>query len=507
MQGKIMEVNIGNMFANRAFLTPDLEACVGDDYRYNYREVNQRLNRFAAYLTRSGIKEGDRIGILAKNGEQVITALFGAAKIGVISVVLNFRLKGPEISYILGDSLCRLLVYGDEFTDTVQTLKGNTPVEIFVSVGGNSPDQEFESALEDQDPAEPVVKGRGDDPAVLMYTSGTTGKPKGATLTHANCFWAAVGLVHTLDWAHKYRFLSVAPLFHIGGLAPVFANIHVGCSMYFMPDFDPAKAWRIIQDEKISLAMTVPVMLQYMNMVPGVDKMDLSRLKYFICGGAPVPESLIDTYKEKKIPVYQVYGATEYTGAITFWTHDMGLDKADSVGKPVFHGDIAIVDPVSKEVLGPDEVGEICILGPQIFKGYWENPMASKEVLVDNYYRSGDLGKKDARGFLYLVDRLKDMIISGGENIYPAEIESVLLGHPDVADVAVAGKPDKAWGEIPVAFVVKKDAATLVEADLFQLCRENLAGFKCVKEIKFIDEIPRNTLGKVLKRSLRDRLS
>ena len=502
-----MNINIGKMFANRAFLTPDLEACIGEDYRYDYKEMNQRINRFAACLSASGIARGNRIAILAKNNEQVITALFAAAKIGAVTVVLNFRLQIPELSYILTDCQAKFLVYGAEFAGVVEGLKNEIPVKNFVSIGETGVDTEFKSVIQDMDDSEPAITGGGNDPAVLMYTSGTTGKPKGVILTHNNLFWAATGLVHTLDWAHKYRYLSVAPLFHIGGLAPIFANIHVGCTIVFMPDFDPGKVWQIIVDEKINFAMTVPVMLQYMKMIPGIDKMDLSCLKHFICGGSAVPQALIASYRDLGIDVHQVYGATEYSGAISFWSPDMGFEKSNSMGKPVFHGDIKIIAPESGLELVADEVGEICILGPQVFKGYWENPTASDEVLVNGYYRSGDLGKKDAEGFVYVVDRLKDMIISGGENIYPAELESIIISHPEIADAAVVGKSHEKWGEIPVAFVVKKPDAKIIEQDIIQLCRENLAGFKRVKEVCFIDEVPRNTLGKVLKRSLRDQIA
>lgn len=497
-------LNIGKLFANRAFLTPGLEACVGDGYRYSYGDMNQRINRFSACLSASGVTPGDRMAILAKNNEQVITALFAAAKIGVITVVLNFRLQGPELAYILNDSQAAFLVYGAEFAQTVQALKGEIPATGFVSIGESGIDTEFESAIQDMDPSEPAIDRGGDDPAILMYTSGTTGKPKGAILTHNNLFWAAIGLVHTLDWAYKYRYLSVAPLFHIGGLAPVFANVHVGCTMVFMPDFAPQKAWQVIQDERINFAMTVPVMLRTMQMVPGIDRMDLSCLKHFICGGSPVPLPLITSYREMGIHVHQVYGATEYSGAISFWSPEMGIEKADSVGKPVFHGDIRIISPETGRECGPGQVGEICILGPQVFKGYWQNPEASAKALPNGYYRSGDLGRKDADGIVHVVDRLKDMIISGGENIYPAEIESVIASHPDIADVAVVGKPHETWGEIPAAFIVKTQGSAVTDQDIVRLCRDNLAGFKCVKEIRFVDAIPRNTLGKILKRSLRD---
>ncbi|NOX32511.1 MAG: long-chain fatty acid--CoA ligase [Deltaproteobacteria bacterium] len=502
-----MKVNIGKMFANRAFLTPDLEACIGNGYRYDYKKMNQRINRFAACLSASDITRGDRIAILAKNNEQVITALFASAKIGAITVVLNFRLQAPELSYILSDSQAKFMVYGAEFVGVVESLKNEIPVQRFVSIGKAGADTEFESAIQGMDDSEPAITGGGEEPAVLMYTSGTTGKPKGVTLTHNNLFWAATGLVHTLDWAYKYRYLSVAPLFHIGGLAPIFANVHVGCTMVFMPDFDPGKAWQIILDEKINFAMTVPVMLQYMQMIPGIDQMDLSCLRHFICGGSAVPRALIASYRDMGIDIHQVYGATEYSGAISFWSPDMGFEKSTSMGKPVFHGDIKIIAPETGRETEPEEVGEICILGPQVFKGYWKNQAASDEVLINGYYRSGDLGKKDADGFVYVVDRLKDMIISGSENIYPAELESVIASHPGIADVAVVGKPHEKWGEIPVAFVVKKPGAKIIEQDIIQLCRENLAGFKCIKELCFIDEIPRNTLGKILKRSLRDQVA
>ncbi|MCF8113526.1 MAG: o-succinylbenzoate--CoA ligase [Desulfotignum sp.] len=501
-----MDINLGKLFTNRAFLSPDLEACVGKDYRYTFGEMNQRINRFASFLTETGIRPGERIAILAKNNEQVLTALFGAAKTGIITAVLNFRLAPPELTYILNDCKARLLIYDDAFCDTTSALKSGTPVEMFVSIGGTTDDRSFENILMDMDDAEQEPTGSGSDPAVLMYTSGTTGKPKGAVLTHDNCFWAAVGLVHSLDWGYKYRYLSVAPLFHIGGLAPIFANVHVGCSMIFMPDFDPAAAWEILEKERINFTMTVPAMLQYMAMVPGAEKRDLSQLRHLICGGAPVPKPLITAYGQKNIAVYQVYGATEYSGAITFWTYDMGMEKANSAGKVVFHGSVRITDPISGKACALGEVGEIWLAGPQVFKGYWQNPEASQKALVDGWYRTGDLGTLDEEGFVRVVDRLKDMIISGGENIYPAEIESVLMGHPEISDAAVVGKPDDRWGEVPVAFVVKNKESVLNEAEIIEICRSNLAGFKCVKAVHFVDAVPRNTLGKVLKRSLRDQV-
>ena len=252
--------------------------------------------------------------------------------------------------------------------------------------------------------------------------------------------------------------------------------------------------------------MTVPTMLHLMLEVPGIDKIDYSSLKYLICGGAPVTMSLINAYKDMGIVISQVYGATEYTGATTFWTSDMPFEKTGTVGKAVFHGDVKVFEPGSDRELPAGEVGELCLFGPQIFSGYWENEEATREVVVDEYYRSGDLGKKDAEGFVTVVDRLKDMIISGGENIYPAELEAVIQTHPDVLEVAVVGKKDQKWDEIPVAFVALKKDAQVGEAAIKELCKENLAGYKCVKEVRFVDAVPRNSLGKVLRRELRDQV-
>lgn len=500
-------INIGSMLSNRAFLSSSMEACVGDGYRYTFDQVNRRANQFAAFLREKGISKGDRIATLCKNNEHVTTAIFGAAKIGVITVTLNWRLQVPELQYILSDCGASLVVYDSEFSQAVDQLRDTVPAKLFLSVGSSS-EGEFESSLAAMADGEPKVAGGGSDPAVIMYTSGTTGKPKGAVLSHDNLFWASIGLAHTIDWGYGYRFLSVAPLFHIGGLAPIMGNVHSGCTTVFMPNFDPFKIWDVLETEKINFMMSVPMMLQYMLMVPEVSKKDFSAIKYFVCGGSVVPETLIKTYGEKLgIDITHVYGITEYSGAVTFWTADMGRDKSDSMGKPVFHGDVIICEPGEDKELPAGEVGEICCLGPQVFTGYWNNPDATAEVLKNGNYRSGDMGEKDEQGFLYVVDRLKDMIISGGENVYPAELESVIGKVPGVAEVAVIGKPDPKWGEIPIAFVVKKPDSDITEQDISEICKKNLAAYKCVREVQFIGAIPKNAVGKVLKKALKEQLS
>ena len=502
-----MKINIGQLLSNRAFLSPGMEAFVGDTYRYTFRDVNERANRFAALLAKSGIRPGDRIAVFCKNHEHATTAMFGAAKIGVITLMLNWRLQAPELVYILSDCAARLVLYDAEFAGMIDQLRGQVPAETYLRVGGEGPDKEFTASLAGLPATEPAFAGDGDDPAVLMYTSGTTGRPKGVMLTHNNLFWASLGLTHTIDWAFRYRYLSVAPLFHIGGLAPIFGNIHAGCTTVSMPNFDPVKIWDVIVRERINFMMTVPAMLQFMLMTPDIGKKDLSSLKHVVCGGSAVPRELIMTYDKLGIAIDQVYGITEYSGAVTFWIADMGMDKSHTMGKTVFHGHIKIFRPDSDEEAPMGDVGEIGCFGPQVFKGYWNNEEATAAVIRNGYYRSGDLGKIDDEGFLSVVDRLKDMIISGSENIYPAELEQVIKGHPGVAEVAVVGKPDAKWGEIPLALIVKKADATVSEQEIMALCRQNLAGYKCVREVRFINAIPKNAVGKVLKKELRKQIN
>jgi fatty-acyl-CoA synthase len=497
-----IKINIGGMMGNRAYLSPDLEAFVCEGNRYTYKEANNRVNQFAYYL-KEQLYPGDRVAILGKNRHQWVTAFYATAKADAITVPLNWRLHPVELAYLLDSSGATVLVYDSEFTELVDQLRSEIPVKSYVRIGGQGPDIEFEEVLAGRSIEEPRYTSGGEDTAILMYTSGTTGNPKGVMLTHNNMLFVTSGHCHTINWKYKDRFLSIAPLFHIGGLAPMLTNIHCGASCVFLADFNPVKVWELVVKEKITLMMTVPAMTGAMLQVPDIDKMDLSSLEHIVCGGSPVPQSIFVKYKELGVEVENVLGITEYAGAVTFWRHDMGWDKHTSVGKTVFHGDTKIVDPNTRKELPNGQTGEICVTGPQVFKGYWNNPVATSEVLVDGCYYSGDLGMKDDDGFIYMVDRLKDMIISGGENIYSAEIEAVIDKHPAVVEVAVVGKPDDKWGEIPVAFVVKAANAQLCEEDIIDLCTKNLAKFKCVKEVRFVDVLPRNAIGKLQKNILR----
>lgn len=499
-------INIGGMLSNRAYLSPDLECFIGEGQRLTFRQADQRANQLAHYLKSHSIYPGDRVAILGKNRPQWVTAMFAVAKADAITVPLNWRLHPAELSYILEDSGASVLLYDAEFAPVVDQLRCCSMVREYLRIGDGTMDIELEEAMSGLPVSEQLSATGDDDPAVIMYTSGTTGKPKGAMLTHANLFYVTAGHCHTINWKYKDRFLSIAPLFHIGGLAPMLTNIHCGSATVFLPDFDPFKVWDLVESERITHMMTVPVMASFMLKVPGLENKNLSSLEHIVCGGSIVPEAIFTEYKQRGIQVENVLGITEYSGAVTFWIHDMGWSKHTSVGKAVFHGAVKIVDPESRRELPAGQIGEICVMGPQVFKGYWNNPEATSKVLADGRYYSGDLGYMDEDGFVYVVDRLKDMIISGGENVYPAELEAVIARCSGVAEVAVVGKADADWGEVPVAFVAAVPGQQLSSEDIQHACRENLAKFKWVKEVRFIEALPRNGVGKVMKNILREKL-
>ena len=498
-----MGVNIGKMMANRAYLSPDLEAFVGNGYIYTYKEANERINQFVHFLKANNFFPGDRLAILCRNNEHVVSVMFAVAKADGITVPLNWRLQAAELTYILNNCGASVLVYDQEFAEVVDSMRSEIMVRTYIVVGKSDTDISYHEALNGRPVTESQPVSGDEDTAIIMYTSGTTGKPKGAMLTHKNMLFVTAGHSCSIRWNYRFRFLSVAPLFHIGGLAPIITNIHNGCTTVFLHEFNPVNVWKAVEEHRINFMMTVPLMLTFMLNVPDVDKMDLSSLDHIVCGGSIVPGSLIRAYKDLNIEVENVFGITEYAGAVTFWNHDMGMDKHESVGKPVFHGDIKIINPDTGEELPAGEIGEICINGPQIFKGYWGNPEETAKVIINNWYHSGDMGKKDEDGFIYVVDRLKDMIVSGGENIYPAEIEAVIAKHPGVAEVAVVGMRDDTWGEVPQAFVAKMPGAELTEEDIFTICRENLAKFKVVKDVVFVYYLPRKGVAKVMKTELK----
>lgn len=496
-------INIGSLIQHRAMLSPNKEGLV-DDRRMTFRELNQEVNRAAHAFRAMGIQAGQRIALLCKNHRSFVTAFFGAAKCGIITIPINWRLHPQEIQYILEDSGASILIYDAAFSDKVQQLQPISTVQRYIPVGNSeSGDPSFDALISSCPTDEPELETTGDDCILIMYTSGTTGKPKGAMITHTNLLFASIGITHVIDWWERDRFLSVAPFFHIGGFVPLITNIHTGATSILMADFDPIRGWKTVEQERITTMMTVPAMLTAMHQVFDQAAADIFSLRNITCGASAVPKTLIEAFAQRGISVQQVYGITEYTGAVSFWKKEMDPTKSDFMGKTVFHGEVKIIDVNTKKELPAGQVGEIVCRGPQVFTGYWQRPQETAETVEDGWLHTGDLGMVDQDGFLYVVDRLKDMIISGGENIYSTELEMVLLQHPGVAEVAVIGVPDERWGEIPRAYVVPRSGWSITAEELIQHCRERLASYKCIKEVVFLEQLPRNAVGKILKVQLK----
>lgn len=507
-----MKNNIGLFLAKRAHISPNVEAYVDADtrVRYTFAELNARCNQAAHALTKSGVQRGDRVALLMMNGNEFVEAYFAIAKIGAIIVPLNWRLVADELSFILKDSGSTTLIYGGHFANVVQTLHAagadSTHIKSWIHVGDDDTRddfaQEYKALLDAASTEEPVVEAEGDDLLYIMYTSGTTGLPKGVVHTHESATWACMTLGTTTDQYYKDRYLLALPLYHVGALAPLTSAVHQGVTCIVMPAFDPAKVWKLIEEERITTMLAVPAMLNFMMQVPEKDEFDYSTLRWIMSGAAPVPVTFIEAYDKIGIEIHQVYGLTETCGPACLTLADDAIVKAGSTGKAFFHTDVRVVDSEGNDV-APDEPGEVIVRGKHIMKEYWNNPEATAEAIRDGWLYTGDVAVIDKDDFIYIQDRTKDMIISGGENVYPAEIENVILQHPDVAEVAVIGIPSDKWGESPLAIVVRKNES-LAQEDIIGHCKGKLAMFKMPRVVEFTDEIPRNPTGKILKRILRE---
>ena len=511
-----MQNNIGHLLAKRASLNPEMEAVVdvGTSRRFTYAEVNARCNQTANALITLGVSKGDRVALLQMNSVEFFETYLAIAKIGAVCVPLNWRLVADELEFILKDSKTSVLIFGQEFIETVSDLQsrpalsgqgdGASKIEHYLQIDGETAAfaRDYVSVCGAASEEEPALGGSGEDSLYIMYTSGTTGLPKGVVHTHNTALWGSLTILATAEMRHGDRYIVALPLFHVGALTPMTSNIHRGMTSIILRAFDPSEVWRLIESEKVQNMLAVPAMLNFMLQVPVRDEVDRSSLRWIMSGAAPVPVSLIHKYAEMEIDIHQVYGMTETCGPACLTTPETAVSKAGSTGKAFMHTEVRVVDEAGRDV-GVGEGGEVWIRGPHIMKEYWNRPDATASTLVDGWLRSGDVATVDAEGFIYIQDRKKDMFISGGENVYPAEVENAILAHPGVGDVAVIGQPSEKWGESGFAIIVPSDAS-LTEADVLDHCQGKLARFKQPKSVVFVDEIPRNPSGKILKRVLRD---
>ena len=455
-----------------------------------------------------GVCRGDRVGYLGLNNPLYFDLLFAAARLGAIFVPLNFRLTGPELDYIINDAGVHTLVVDSPHRPVIDSVRDRLCCRRFLSADGPATSwQPITEFVGDAAPLADRVETAEDDVAVIMYTSGTTGRPKGAMLTHGNFWWANINGALGADVSEKDVSLVMAPLFHIGGLnVTPLSCWQKGGHVVLHRAFDPARFIADVREYRVTTTFAVPAMLLFVAQQPDFEAADLSSLRVIMCGGAPVPEPLLRLYNARGIPMNQGYGLTETAPSGTYLGPDFALAKLGSAGKPMFFVDLRIVAEDSRTPLGPNERGEVIMRGPNIMRGYWNKPEATAAAIdAEGWFHSGDIGYLDEDGFLYICDRLKDMIISGGENIYPAEVEAVLYDHPAIAEVAIFGEPNEKWGESVTAVAALKPGTSLDLETLRAWATERLARYKLPTRLEIVTALPRNPAGKVLKFELRDR--
>jgi fatty-acyl-CoA synthase len=503
-------MNVGDWITKRSILSPNKTAIISDERKITYRELNDRVNCLANALINEGIHKGDRVAALLYNCPEFIEVYFALAKIGAIFVTLNFRLAGPEIQYMITDSESSFLIFDEHFSEMIDSIRSNLSIDQknYVSLGnsGQTGAIEYERLIEESPAKEPEIKEEVqlEDPQMIMYTSGTTGIPKGALLSHQKTFYNTFNAVLYFDMTSNDIMLVNMPLFHSGGLnisaVPI---LYTGGTAIIQKSFDPQQALSLIEKHRITLAMMVPTMINFMLKQGGIDNYDLSSMKTLMVGGEPISLSLIKAYQDRNIPIRQVFGQTETS--IQLWlSEEDAIRKIGSVGKPVFHADVRVVDKSGKDVV-PGEVGEIVLNGPTQMLGYWNDPKLTAETIKAGWLHTGDLATVDEEGFVSMVDREKDMYISGGENVYPAETERVLGENPKILEVAIIGVPDEKWGEVGKALIVLKDREKMTKEEALEFLRGKLAKYKIPKFAEFTNEFPKTGSGKIKKTELREK--
>jgi fatty-acyl-CoA synthase len=502
-----LNVGLGSWPGRRARIMPRSTALIYGDRCWTYAEFAERTARVAAALRELGVAQGDRVAYVGVNHPAFLECLCASGLLGAVFVPLNPRLAAAEIAYMLDDSGAEVVVHGAEMSAVVaEALPETSQVRHVVAVEGEPVHAALTyQGLLDGEADGPVGAGVSlDDPAMIIYTSGTTGRPKGAVITHGNVTFNMMNQLAHVDVLSSDRALAVAPLFHTAGLNQVtMPTLFKGGSVVITPRFDPGELLETVQRQQITAFPAVPTMLQMIVDHPAWDGADVSSLRHVIYGGSPVIERVARAWLERGVPLLQGYGMTESSPGVTLAVADGAAQRPVSTGVPHFFTDLAVdVDGVPTPAAG--HTGEALVRGPNVFTEYWNRPEETKHSFVDGvWFRTGDAVRVEDDGWTHVVDRIKDMIISGGENVYPAEVEAVLITNPAVAACALVGVPDERWGEVGFVFVALRQGATLGEDDVTAYLRDRLARYKVPKYVRFVDSIPVNATGKIRRVELR----
>jgi fatty-acyl-CoA synthase len=501
-------MTMSDMLARSARRAPEHTAFVDASSRRSYREVDDRVTRLGNALLARGVAVGDRVAVLGRNSTEVVEAWLAVQRIGAIAVPVNFRMVAEEVAYVLADSGATVVLCDDAFTEVVDEARRAAPqVGVVVGLGD---DLAGVLAVASGDYRERPVSD--DAAAFIMYTSGTTGFPKGAVLTHRNLYLHAFCSMATLGPEGDDRvWMSAAPLFHIAGLSGMLPALITGRTVVIPPSgsFDPAATVATLVDERVTSCFMVPAQWQAICALPDLAARDLSRLGRISWGAAPASTTLLRTMIAAfpQAEVCTAFGQTECSPVTTYLRGEDSIRKIGSIGTPMVGVEVRVVDEEMKDVPRGD-VGEIVYRSPMVMTEYWNKPDETAEAFRGGWFHSGDLVREDEDGYLFVVDRTKDMIISGGENIYCAEVENILAAHPKIGEVALIGVPDPRWGETPLAVVVARDADDLpTDADIETFARKHLAAYKRPRHVRHVDALPRNAGGKVVKKTLRERFA
>ncbi len=502
-------MHAGDLLSQRAALSAEREALfeLETGRRLTYAELNRRANRAANFLSEGlGIGKGDRVAVLAHNCLAFVDLFYAAAKLGAVLTPLNWRLSVPELAYVLGDSRPAALCFGPELAETATELRAKIEVPRWVGLEGariaGSLDYEAETArAADGEPLRPGLDAA--DPLCLIYTSGTTGRPKGAVIPHRQVVWNAISTAASWGLTPSDVSPVFTPLFHVGGLFVFLTPLHyLGARVVLARGASGGRDLELVERERCTVILGVPTLYQLWRDTEEYRRADFSSVRFFISGGAPCPSSLLGAWREEKAVVMrQGYGLTEVGPNCFSMTDAESVSKAGSIGRPSLFLEARLAAADGSEV-PVGSAGELCLRGPQVCAGYWNNSAATESVLQGGWFRTGDMARLDEDGCYRIAGRQKEMIISGGENVYAAEVEAVFADHPAVAEAALIGQPDETWGEVGVMVVIQRPGQAAEAGDLLAFCRKRLARYKIPKRVVFADDFPRTALGKPQKQAL-----